>query len=219
MPRRNLVPLVLLAVLAVLALAFAVLGASSAPSGATLTVQNGVEPRRSARRRVRRPSRWTWSRRSPRVRAAATVSQVRQIRYVPPQHMAVYQVTSNTTNTDEPDDTTNTTRLLGSLNLAAITCALSSYTAIVGGAHPVDAQRERLRTHGEPRRLLGTGARRRFDDLRSRIRPPCTARCTSARSVRAGYLVGDPAHRRRAAPRSSATGPRPRTAPRARRWS
>ena len=40
MPRRNLIPFVLLAVLSIGALGFAVLGASSAPSGATLTVQN-----------------------------------------------------------------------------------------------------------------------------------------------------------------------------------
>ena len=42
MPRRNLVPLVLLAVLAVLVLVFALVGASSAPGSATIAVQNAT---------------------------------------------------------------------------------------------------------------------------------------------------------------------------------
>ena len=42
MPRRNLIPLVLLAVLAVLVLVFAVVGASSAPGSATIAVQNAT---------------------------------------------------------------------------------------------------------------------------------------------------------------------------------
>jgi hypothetical protein len=123
MPRRNLVPLVLLGVLAVLGLAFAVLGASSAPSGATLTVQNGStktfgSPTGSTSFAMDLVASVSTS------SGTGTASQVRQIHYVPPRHMAVYQVTSSTT------------RLVGLLSPAAITCALSSYTSIVGGSTP-----------------------------------------------------------------------------------
>ena len=48
---------------------------------------------------------------------------MRLIDYVPPDRMAVYQVGTKL-------------QLLGLLNPAAITCALSSYTAVVGGRTP-----------------------------------------------------------------------------------
>ena len=125
MPRRNLVPLVLLGVLGVLALVFAVLGASSAPSGATLTVQNG------STKTFGSPTGSTSFTMDLVASVSAgsgtgTVSQVRQIRYAPPQHMAVYQV----------DDRRTRRGCVGLLNPAAITCTLSSYTAIVGGSTP-----------------------------------------------------------------------------------
>jgi len=121
-PRRNLIPFVLLAVLALLTLLFAVLGASSAPSGATLTVQNG------SGRTFGSPTGSTSLAMELVIGAgtgagAGTTNQVRLINYVPPDRMAVYQVGTKL-------------RLLGLLNQAEITCALSAYAAIVGGSTP-----------------------------------------------------------------------------------
>jgi hypothetical protein len=121
-PRRHLVPLALLAVLAIGALVFALLGASSAPSGATLAVQSassqtfGYPPGSTSFRMDLVAS----------VSSGASnqsESEVRQIRFASPHHMAIYQVTS-------------TTKYIGLLNPAGATCALSSYMAVVGGSTP-----------------------------------------------------------------------------------
>ena len=130
MPRRNLIPFLLLAALGVGGLAFAVLGASSAPSGATLTVQNG-----SARTfgtptgstsfafdlvdtisTSAGPSGWTGSK--------GTIRQVRQVDYKPPSRMTMYQ------------ETASGSKLIAVLSPSAAACRLSSYTAIVGGSPP-----------------------------------------------------------------------------------
>ena len=175
MPRRNLLPLVLVGVLVALALAFAFIGASSAPSGATLTVQNASSTTFGS---PTGSTSFTMDLVAS-VSAGAgsgTVSQVRQIRYAPPNHMAVYQVTS-------------TTRYLGVLNPAAITCALSSYTAIVGGATPwTPSGRAYTRTES-------------LADYSSRVPAVSTTSCEprpstvagtvhERASVIAGYLVG-----------------------------
>ncbi len=123
MRRRHLIPLALLAVLGVLTLLFAVLGASSAPSAATLTVQN------AAGETFGTPSGSTSFVMDlvDTVTAGAstrTLAQVRQIDYVPPNRMAVYQVGSRPP------------RLLAVLGQAAITCTLSAYTTLVGGPTP-----------------------------------------------------------------------------------
>jgi hypothetical protein len=182
MPRRNLVPLVLLAVLGVLALVFAVLGASSAPSGATLTVQNG------STKTFGSPTGTTSFTMDLVASVSAgsgggAVSQVRQIRYAPPQHMAVYQVSTNTTNT------TNPTRLLGSLNPVAITCTLSSYTAIVGGSTPWTPNGS---AYTRTESLADFSAR--VPDVGSTTCQPRPATVHGSvderASVRAGYLVG-----------------------------
>jgi hypothetical protein len=122
-PRRNLIPLALLAVLALATLGFAVLGASSAPSGATLTVQNAStetfgSPTGSTSFAMDLVSTLSAG------AGSGTLTQVRLIGYVPPQHMAVYQVAAGST------------RLLAVLDPAAVTCALSEYAAIVGGTTP-----------------------------------------------------------------------------------
>jgi len=122
-PRRNLIPLALLAVLALATLGFAVLGASSAPSGATLTVQNAStetfgSPTGSTSFAMDLVSTL------PAGAGTGTITQVRLVTYVPPQRMAVYQVAGRST------------KLLAVLDQAAITCALSAYTAIVGGSTP-----------------------------------------------------------------------------------
>ncbi len=179
MPRRNLVPLVLLAVLVVLALVFAVLGASSAPSGATLSVQNG------STKTFGSPTGSTSFTMDLVASVSAgsgsgAVSQVRQIRYAPPQHMAVYQVSTNST---------NTTRLLGSLNPVAITCTLSSYTAIVGGSTPWTPNGS---AYARTESLADFSAR--VPDVGSTTCQPRPATVQGSvherASVRAGYLVG-----------------------------
>jgi hypothetical protein len=122
-PRRNLIPLVLLAVLGLGGLAFAVLGASSAPSGATLAVQN------SSARTFGTPTGST-SFAMDLVNTISTggskgtISQVRQVDYKPPTRMAVYQ------------ETGSSSKLIAVLSPSAVACTLSTYTAVVGGSTP-----------------------------------------------------------------------------------
>jgi hypothetical protein len=174
-PRRNLVPVVLLAVLGVGALAFAFLGARSAPSGATLTVQN------ASSQTFGTPTGSTSFRMDLVASVSAgsgtgTVSQVRQIRYTPPHRMAVYQVTS-------------TTKFIGLLNPTAVTCALSSYTSIVGGSTPwTPSGNAYARTES-----LADYSGRVPDVSSTTCEPhPSTVHGTvlERASVRAGYLVG-----------------------------
>ena len=123
MPRRNLIPLVLLAVLGLGGLAFAVLGASSAPSGATLAVQNG-----SARTFGTPTGSTSFVMDLVNTISAGgskgTISQVRQVVYRPPARMRVYQ------------ETGSSSTLRAVLSPAAAACTLSTYTAIVGGSTP-----------------------------------------------------------------------------------
>jgi hypothetical protein len=122
-PRRNLIPLVLLAVLGVGSLAFAVLGASSAPSGATLAVQNG-----SVRTFGTPTGSTSFAMDLVNTISAGgskgTISQVRQVIYKPPNRMSVYQVVGNSL------------KLIQVAYPATIPCTLSTYTAIVGGSTP-----------------------------------------------------------------------------------
>jgi hypothetical protein len=175
-PRRNLIPFVLLAVLSVGALGFAVLGASSAPSGATLTVQNASvrtfgTPTGSNSFAVDVVNAVTASG----SRGASTL--VRQVDYKPPDRMTVYQeVGSNM-------------HLQAVLAPAAIACTLSTYTAIVGGSTPWTAsgaafvRTEMLATY-DARVPVAAGT-------------TCVPRQSTAQgtvkeraAVRAGYLVG-----------------------------
>ncbi len=176
MPRRNLVPLALLGVLVVLALVFAVFGASSAPSGATLTVQNG------STKTFGSPTGSTSFTMDLVASVSAgsgtgTVSQVRQIRYTPPRRMAVYQIT------------TTTTRLAGILTPAAITCALSSYTAVVGGSTPWTPERN---AYARTESLADYSARVPNVSSTTCQPNPSTVHGSvhEVASVRAGYLVG-----------------------------
>jgi hypothetical protein len=122
-PRRNLIPLVLLAVLGLGGLAFAVLGASSAPSGATLAVQND-----SARTFGTPTGSTSFAMDLVNTISAGgskgTISQVRQVVYKPPSRMRVYQ------------ETGSSSKLIAVLSPAAAACSLSTYTAIVGGSTP-----------------------------------------------------------------------------------
>ena len=175
MPRRNLIPLTLLAVLSLLTVLFAVLGASSAPSGASLAVQN------ASGKTFGSPTGSTSFVMDlvDTVSAGATtgtVTQVRQINYVPPDRMAVYQVGPKL-------------RRLAVLDQAAITCTLTAYTALVGGSTPWTPN---------------GGAYTRTESLASySARVPeitttsCAPRPTTVRGqvhekavIRSGYLVG-----------------------------
>ena len=176
MPRRNLIPFVLLAVLSVGALGFAVLGASSAPSGATLTVQNasvrtfGV-PTGSTSFAVDIVNAVTAS------GSGTTSTLVSQVDYKPPDRMTVYQEVGSSLNFQKY------------LAPSAITCTLSTYTAIVGGSTPWTAsgaafvRTETLATY-DARVPVAVGT-------------TCVPRQSTAlgtvkekAAVRAGYLVG-----------------------------
>jgi hypothetical protein len=174
-PRRNLVPLLLLAVLGVLALLFAVLGASAAPSGATLTVQNASNqtfgsPTGSTSFTLELVNTVSAG------AGPASLTNVRQIRYVPPDHMAVYLVGT-------------TTKLAAVLGPAAITCTLSVYTSLVGGSTPwtpVAGAFTRTETLTEySSRVSNVG------DTTCQPRPSAVQGTVAERaSVRQGYLVG-----------------------------
>ncbi len=176
MPRRNLIPVALLAVLALLTLLFAVFGASAAPSGATLAVQNASgetfgSPTGSTSFTMDLVN--TVSSGGTRT---GTVTLERLIDYLPPDRMAVYQVGAQT-------------KLLGVLDPAATTCALSGYTAIVGGSTPWTAS--------------GTSYTRAesLADYSSRVPQATATSCAPSPAsvegqvhesavVRSGYLVG-----------------------------
>ena len=119
MPRRNVVPLVLLGVLALLTAGFAALAASAAPPTGSVTVQNATA------QTLGTPAGSTSF--SLELTAAvaetggATGSSVHLITYRPPDRMVVYQVTPRPA-------------LLGHLSQAAIDCVLASYSAIVQGS-------------------------------------------------------------------------------------
>ncbi len=118
MPRRNLIPFVLLALLGLGTAVFAVVGASSAPSGASLTVQNGSSLTFSdsfAMDLVNTLSEGG---------SNGTVSQVRQVHYVAPDRMSVYQQTGSSS------------KLIAVLTPSAVACSLSTYRAVVGGSTP-----------------------------------------------------------------------------------
>jgi hypothetical protein len=174
--RRNLIPLVLLAVLGLGTLGFAVLGASSAPSGATLTVQNA-----SARTFGTPTGSASFAMDLVNTIASGgsngTISQVRQIHYRPPERMTVSQVTGSTS------------KLLAVLNPAAIACSFSAYTAIVGGSTPWTASGSAyLRTET----LAAYDARVPRATATSCVpqSTPVQGTIKERAAVRAGYMVG-----------------------------
>jgi hypothetical protein len=121
MPRRNLIPLLLLAVLVVLTAVFAVVGFASAPSATTIEVQKAAE------KTFGTPTGATsWIMElvtSVNVGggAASGTTQERIVDYVAPDKMVVYDVTGTTA------------KLAGVLRQPAISCVLSSYTAMLQG--------------------------------------------------------------------------------------
>ncbi len=127
MPRRNLIPLALLAVLGIGTLGFAVLGASSAPSGATLTVQN------ASVRTFGTPTGSTSFAMDlvnslSAAGAKGTVSQVRQVAYKPPSRMTISQVVGSNS------------KHIAVLPASAAVCNVVTFAAIVGGSTPWTAR-------------------------------------------------------------------------------
>jgi hypothetical protein len=175
-PRRNLIPLALLAALGLAALAFAVLGASSAPSGATLTVQNG------STRTFGTPTGSTSFTMDvvnsvSSADTSGTVSQERLVRFVPPDRMLVYQ------------EVGSTSKLIARLSPSTIPCTLSTYTALVGGPTPWTASGSAfVRTE-----TLQDFAARVPAATATTCAPqptPVQGKVHETASVREGYLVG-----------------------------
>jgi hypothetical protein len=121
MPRRNLIPLVLLAVLTVLTAFFAVIGARKAPTATTIQVQNAAEKTFGTPTGAN-----SWILElitSVNVGfGTANGTTERLIDYFPPNRMVVYNVSGSSA------------RLAGVLHQPAITCVLNSYTATLQGS-------------------------------------------------------------------------------------
>ena len=120
MPRRNLIPLALLAVLTVLAAVFAVLGAAAAPTSTTIQVQNA-----SAKTFGTPAGANSWIMElitSVNVGVGtANGTTERLIDYHAPTRMVVYDVSGSSA------------RLAGILRQPAVSCVLSSYSAMLQG--------------------------------------------------------------------------------------
>jgi hypothetical protein len=120
MPRRNFVPLVLLAVLAVLTALFAVLGAASAPTATTIQVQN------AAAKTFGTPTganSWIMELITSVNVGVGTANGTteRLIEYSAPDRMVVYNVSGSSA------------KIAGVLRQPAISCVLRSYAATLGG--------------------------------------------------------------------------------------
>ena len=120
MPRRNLVPLLVLALLGVLTAVFAVVGAASAPTATTIAIHDATEKTFGA---PTGSTSWVTD-------LLTTLSvgggvgngttQQRIIDYIVPDRMVVYDVGT-------------TTKLAGVLHEPAVSCVLRSYSAMLGG--------------------------------------------------------------------------------------
>jgi hypothetical protein len=171
--RRSLLPLVLLAVLGLLTLVFAILGASAAPSGATLTVQNAStntfgSPTGST------PFTLDLVASVSAGSGGGRLSNVRQVTYLKP-HMTVSLVGS-------PSRTVL-------LSPTAVNCALVTYTSLVGGSTPwtpsgtLYVRTETLADYSSRvPSVMGTTCEPRPADVQGTV--------NERASVRSGYLVG-----------------------------
>jgi hypothetical protein len=121
-PRRNLIPFALLAVLVILALLFAVLGQTSAPSRGSIAVQNATSATFGDPTGSTSFSMNVANSLAPTLHSSA-ISQERLIVYKEPTRLTVYQ----------RSDTRPPARV-AVLGASAIPCVLSAYTAIVGGS-------------------------------------------------------------------------------------
>jgi len=120
MPRRNLIPLTLLAVLAVLTAFLAVIGAASAPTATTIQVQNATEKTFGTPTGA---NSWIMELVTSVNVGVGTANGTteRLIDYSAPDRMVVYDVSGTSA------------KLAGVLRQPAISCVLSSYTAMLQG--------------------------------------------------------------------------------------
>jgi hypothetical protein len=120
MPRRNLVPLLLLAVLAVLTAVFAVIGAAAAPTSTTIQVQNAAEKTFGT---PTGSNSWIMELVTSVNVGVGTANGTteRLIDYSAPDRMVVYDVSGRSA------------KLAGVLRQPAISCVLSSYSAMLQG--------------------------------------------------------------------------------------
>jgi len=120
MPRRNLLPLLLLAVLAVLTAVFAVLGFASAPTATTIQVQNAAEKTFGTPTGA---NSWIMELVTSVNVGVGTANGTteRLIEYVAPNRMVVYNVSGSSA------------KIAGVLRQPAVACVLSSYSAMLQG--------------------------------------------------------------------------------------
>ena len=123
MRRRNLVPVALLAVMAVLTVLFAALAANSSPDSSSLVVQNAAGETFGYPDGASSFSMHLIETAAASTGSATTFNQVRLVNFSGPDRMAVYQTGAQL-------------KLLAVLDQPAIDCALSAYTAMVGGTEP-----------------------------------------------------------------------------------
>ena len=171
MPRRNLIPLALLALLGVGTLVFAIVGASSAPSGATLTVQNGSTLTFSNSFSMDLVNTLSTG------GSNGTISQVRLVSYVAPDRMRVYQQSGSGS------------RLVAVLNPSAVACGLTTYRSVVGGSTPWTPSGKgfvRTESLGEYDARVPHATATTCDPQPTNVLGSVKERAT----VRGGYLVG-----------------------------
>lgn len=120
MPRRNLIPLLLLAVLAVLTALFAVLGVRNAPTSTTIQVQNAAEMTFGTPTGA---NSWILELITSVNVGVGTANGTteRLIDYSAPDRMVVYDVSGNSA------------KIAGVLRQPAVSCVLSSYAAMLQG--------------------------------------------------------------------------------------
>ena len=173
MPRRNLVPLVLLGVLTLLTAGFAALAVSAAPPTGSVIVQNATAQTLGSPLGT---TSFTLELSTALAGAGgAAGTTVLLIDFKPPDRLTVFRATP----TEVP---------LGQLPPSAITCVLSSYSAIVQGATPWKATGSKYsRTES-------------LQDFSARVPKPNGRTCTPRQSgahgqvveqavVRSGYLI------------------------------
>jgi hypothetical protein len=120
MPRRNLVPLLLLAVLAVLTAGFAVWGFTLAPTATTIQVQNATQKTFGTPAGA---NSWIMELVTSVNVGVGTANGTteRLIEYAAPNRMVVYDVSGSSA------------KIAGVLRQPAVTCVLSSYSAMLQG--------------------------------------------------------------------------------------
>ncbi len=174
MPRRNLIPFALLAVLTVGAVVFAVIGFAGAPTATTISVQNATaatfgSPTGSTSFLMDLVNTLSSGPQS------GTLSQEHVVDFVAPDRMRIY-----------PVGTSSKTVIV--LHQPAISCALSAYTAMVQG--PTAWTPKKTRTPGpRPWPTTPPGCRARAGRRASRRPSPRAARWTRRSIIRSGYLV------------------------------